>query len=700
MSVPELLLDDLTWDDLVERGRRAIPAASEGRWTLHAPVDPGVTLLELFAAELEQRLFTLDRVPDTLVRAVMRLLLGGDAGPRPVQAAVAVMRLLSSGAAVELSAGSELRQAGDDRLVLTTEHGVLPVPGAEVTRLEVDGIDLMPRLRAGEPAAVFGADGRHEAVLELTAATQATEHRLYVAVEDPTVATGWQPGTAPPPSRPGPLTATPARGLGWVADDGSAVFLDGDGQPIPVGELGALALTGGRHRPRWEALVGDQVWPLQVNDGTGGLRVSGLVRLRPPPGRTFPATVRLRIAKPSPEAPGAHPLVSALVPNAVVARHRRLVDREVVARQGRLVGRDGAAGEPVLALPNRELDLPDAAPHSDRPLDRALDGPGLASLTVRHADGAEEAFSAVQDLAFSRPDDRHLRVDRDRGVLRFGDGCNGRIPRWERDASVRLRYWVGAGVSPEVGTEIDFQGTAGLAARTVTRLRWGREPEGSEAARARAAQALSRSTRAVTAADVETIVRAVPGVRVARIHVQPGLDPGHPGTAVPDAVTVVVVPAVQRRDPEDLRAVPAPAPDDGSLAAVAATLERARLVGAQIFVRGPVWRRVEVDAELVVLATDAAALLRRATAALRHFLDPLVGGPRAAGWPFGGAVLPADLSALLQRILGRQGEVRELRVREPDGTPTDCEPLPLRPSELPLLGRVDLTRAPAGPRGR
>jgi Baseplate J-like protein len=682
VNVPELLLDDLTWDDLVERGRRAIPAASEGRWTLHAPVDPGVTLLELFAAELEQRLFTLDRVPDTLVRAVMRLLLGEGAGPRPAQAAVAVMRLLPGDAAVDLPAGSPLRQAADDRLVLTTEHGVLAVPSAEVTRLEVDGTDLLPRLRAGEPVAVFGADGRDEALLELTAATPATEHRLYVAVEDPTVATGWQPGTAPP-SRPSLLAATPARGLGWVADDGSAVFLDGDGQQIPAGDLGALALTGGRHRPRWEALVGDRVWPLRVNDGTGGLRVSGLVRLRPPPGRTFPATVRLRIAKPSPEVP-LHPLVSALVANAVVARHRRLVDREDVA------------GEPVLALPHRELDLADAAPHTDRPLDRVLDGPGLASLTVRHPDGAEETFSAVPDLAFSQPGDRHMRVDRERGVLRFGDGRGGRIPRWERDASARLRYWVGAGVPPEVGTEVDFLDPSGLAARTVTRLRWGREPEGPEAARARAAQALSRSTRAVTAADLEAVVRAVPGVRLARVHVQPGLDPGHPGAAVPDAVTMVCVPAVQRRGPEDLRAVPAPEPDHGSLAAVAAALDRARLVGARVFVRGPAWRRVEVDAELVVLATDAAALLRRAEGALRHFLDPLVGGPRAAGWPFGGAVLPADLSALLQRILGRQGEVRELRVREPDGTPTNCEPLPLRPSELPRLVRVALTRAPGG----
>src|SRR5437762_533823 len=67
-------LDDLTWDALMEATRRRIPAESGGLWTLHAPGDPGVTLLELFAYLLEQRLYWLDQVPDALVVAVLGLL--------------------------------------------------------------------------------------------------------------------------------------------------------------------------------------------------------------------------------------------------------------------------------------------------------------------------------------------------------------------------------------------------------------------------------------------------------------------------------------------------------------------------------------------------------------------------------------------------------------------------------------------------
>jgi hypothetical protein len=707
VTLPELVLDDLTWADLVDEARRAIPAASDGRWTLHAPIDPGMTLLELLASELEQRLFTLDRVPDTLIRAVMRLLFGQGVGPRPAQAAVTVLHLAGAGTPVGVPIGTELRQTAREELVLTTEHSAIPVPGARIIRLEVRGTDVWPQLASGEPVAVFGPTGRDGAVVQLAAAAPAPEHRLYVAVEDPTVPAGWLPGTEPPRAA-GRLGAVPPRGLGWIRDDGSAVFLDGDGQPLPPDALGALTrpLPGRedadppcerpledlgalaqRHAPRWEALMGDEAWPLRVEDGTAGLRISGIVRLRPPAGRPFPATVRLRISPPSARAP-LHPVVSALVPNAAIARHRRRVTEEAVA------------AEPLLPLPRRELPLDAATPHVDRPLDRVMDGAGSSSLTVEHPDGTEESFEAVDDLAFSRPGQRHLQVDRSRGAFRFGDGAAGRIPRWEQGARLQLHYWLGGGVPPEVGPDVDFTGPAGLSARTVCRLSWGDEPETAESARARSAEQLARSTRAVTASDIEAIAQAVPGVSLARVHVQSALDPRHPGAVVPDSVTVVCLPAVPRRNRGDLAADPAPGLDEVSRAAIAQTLSRARLVGSQIHVRGPVWRTVDLDVGLRVFAPDAAALLRRAEAALRHFLDPLVGGPRADGWPFGGPVVPADLSALLQRMLGRLGEVRNVQVGEPGGTPTNCDPLPLRAEELPLLHRVTLTPEPSADGGR
>src|SRR5690242_3621551 len=185
VNIPELTLDDLTWNDLVDVGRRAVPAASDGQWTLHAPVDPGITLMELFAAQLEQRLFTLDRVPDTLVRAVLRLLLGPGAGPLPATAATAVLRLASATSA-RLPGGSELSQLLDGRRVtLTTEHTAVAVPGAHLTGLMVAGDDRLAQLRNGGPVAILGVDGRSTAELTITGETGTAEHQLYIAAWEP-----------------------------------------------------------------------------------------------------------------------------------------------------------------------------------------------------------------------------------------------------------------------------------------------------------------------------------------------------------------------------------------------------------------------------------------------------------------------------------------------------------------------------------
>ncbi|NBH08775.1 hypothetical protein GTY80_36750, partial [Amycolatopsis sp. SID8362] len=91
MTLPVPKLDDLTWADMMAAITRRIPAESDGTWTLHAPADPGVTLLELFAYLLEQRLYWLDQAPDELVVAILKLL--GLEPPRPARAAATVLSL-------------------------------------------------------------------------------------------------------------------------------------------------------------------------------------------------------------------------------------------------------------------------------------------------------------------------------------------------------------------------------------------------------------------------------------------------------------------------------------------------------------------------------------------------------------------------------------------------------------------------------
>src|SRR5215470_10186732 len=126
MALDSIKLDDLTWSEMVVAIRRRIAAASGGRWTLHAPVDPGITLLELFAWLLEQRVYWMDQIPDSLVRGALRLL--GD-GPKPTQAAATVMRFTAPDHTRILPAMTELTLLrSNPPLVFSTESEIALLP--------------------------------------------------------------------------------------------------------------------------------------------------------------------------------------------------------------------------------------------------------------------------------------------------------------------------------------------------------------------------------------------------------------------------------------------------------------------------------------------------------------------------------------------------------------------------------------------
>ena len=590
MRIPELDLDTLTWADLVDLGRRAVPAASDGVWTLHAPVDPGITLLELFAAELEQRLFMLDRVPDTLTRAICTVLTG--AGPRPARAATTVLSLDGSD---EVPVGAELTNL-DTATVLTTLTAVHPVP---VTTVD------------GGSGLVFGPGGRTPAVLHVVAAAAAEEHV-------------------------------------WFFDLAAA---DDDVVPPPP-EL----------RPVWESSAGTGRWPLTVEDETAGLRKPGLVRLRRADGHRLPRAFDVTIARPPGGGP-AWPRLTGIAPNAVRAAQRRRVESPAID-----VG-DG------LAIPSRVV-----------PLTRGLlDDPALFGIVAHRPDGTEEPWTVVGDIALSGPGDRHVQADRATGRLTFGDGRSGRIPRWPAGTRLCVTYWVGGGPSPEIMPGTVFEGD-GCAGRTVTRPAGGAEPEAAAAARSRVTAELVRPARAATVADIRAIIEALPGVALAAVHVEPGWDPDLPGHPVPDAAGIFCLPLAGERDDAGIAAVPAPELDEWTRVTVARALEAARLIGYRFTVRGPAYRKIAVTARIDVHVRDRAAARRRVATALRRHLDPLVGGSDGGGWPFGAAVGPPDLTVVAQRALGVQGEVTALAIGD-----TDCEPLALRPYELPAVDSVTVT---------
>lgn len=750
MSLPPVILDDLTWADLTASSRRRIPAASRGSWTLHAPVDPGVTLLELHAWLLEQRLYWMAQVPDTMVRGALALL--GDAANDAACAATVLHFPAGDG---DVPAGTAMQmQDSVPPLIFTTEAGtrVLPLaaaPGGTIRPridLRVDGAEHGPDLIAGKPVCLF-------------------ESGEAVAV------TLWL--------RPMPMRSMPMRSMQAGQDATLLVLLDQPGAPAAWDADAVDDIAPPARISWWYAGSGGAKLPLaNVQDGTGGLRRSGIVRFSLPPDwmagiadphGNRPFTLWLRADTAGFTAP---PRLVGLWPNVAVARHRR--DR-VVRHQ-----------LDWLKLPGNTIAL---APDELRPL---MDG---TRLRLNESQGWRW-WRPTADLAFHGPRDRVFVIDRDLGALRFGNGETGRIPvpadrftlrdladparlvaAWQSaDAlSVALRPTFPAGAvsrilaataatsrtrpvlrallaslnallalaqlgemlrAPKAGTpaqaanarvnrrmledaypkalalgqaELHLRVGGGRVGNVGAWRRWepvgaqpapsainvvagqgGADPESLAAARERSAGKLRRVERAVLADDFEALARSTRGIARARAAI--GVHPDFPCLPVPGVVTVFVVPAAPRDEDPSCGIVSAPCPDGGALATVAERLDAARLLGTEVFVRPPIYQPVVLTLSVQASSATPDALRGAIATRLGRFLDPLTGGEDGDGWPFGEKLRPSVLLRQAQDAIADAGDVVEVIISLPEGKPPvvgeSCRDVEIGAHALPALRHV------------
>ncbi|GAB3744250.1 putative baseplate assembly protein [Amycolatopsis oliviviridis] len=629
MTVPVPKLDDLTWADLMSAVTRRIPAESDGTWTLHAPVDPGITLLELFAYLLEQRLYWLDQAPDELVVAILNLL--DLEPPRPAKPASTVLALTTDEETpIGVPSGSVLARDPAAAIRFTLDDDVIVFPLAGEATVFTDR-DRTADLAARRGVPLLGSDGSAASARFTLPFTgeYSTSDRLSLLFElDSPV----------PPS--------------WSS---SAV-----GDIHPPAEL-----TWSWFRPDTEISGAFE----EVQDGTGGLRRSGVVRLRPPAGWS---TVDCGLIVSTTAATYASPpRLLGLAVNVSAARHL----------EKRTVTDLGDQTRHWLKLPGQRLVLPDAA-------DRLL----TAALRL-----AGEDWKPVPDFTFGTSRDRVFLLDRDDGALVFGDGLTGRIPRPTED--VEVTYTIGGGRDGNGGLTANwFPADIALPVRAanLAQAEGGADPETVAQARDRAAGALGEVTRAVTPDDYVTLAVTTPGVAVGRAHASVGEHPGFPCALVPGAVSVHVVPSVPRVDFAAPDFVAAPVPDPGMLHAVARRLGKTRLLTAEVFVRAPAYREVRLRVDLSGAPADRVKVSTVVGEALRRFLDPLLGGDDGTGWPFGEALRPSALLLAAQEALGDLADVAAVAIGIDGADPAEtCDDVPLRAGELPVVREIRTRVVPA-----
>jgi hypothetical protein len=146
--------------------------------------------------------------------------------------------------------------------------------------------------------------------------------------------------------------------------------------------------------------------------------------------------------------------------------------------------------------------------------------------------------------------------------------------------------------------------------------------------------------------------------------------------------------------------VAAPQPDPGALQAARDRMSAGRLIGADVFVCGPVYRYVWLAVAAAVDIAPSTALREAIIGGLQNYLDPLVGGDQGDGWPFGDPIRPTALMRVVQDILGTAGDVQSVSVRLDHGTLAEsCQDVRIRPHELLALVHVDLKVQRRQPQG-
>jgi predicted phage baseplate assembly protein len=664
MSLQSIPLDSLTWDQMVAAIRTRIPADSNGKWTLHAPVDPGVTLIELYAWLLEQRVYWMDQTPDDLIYAVLALL--GEA-TKAAQPAVTLLRLIDDGEQLPdlrvISAGTAMRLGQvNPPIIFTTDADVtlLPMDENAAVGLRVNGIDRSNDLKQGRPILLLrkGTDKvEADFLFSLSAkvtATAAGKFSFLVELDD-------RSGIPPQWSNQAVDVPAPAT-LVWSYRSGTA------------GTLTPFATD-------------------QVEDGTSGLRRSGIVRL-PIPGGWQPEpssgasgeTVYTVVLQVSNAKYSATPQILRLIPNTVSAHHRLLRTKTPTTDEW-------------LPLPGNVVAL------TDDPSNAGLNEFPPIEDTVKvniQEQGQTYEWIRVGSLYSSGPTDRSFLVNRQRGEVSFGDGLTGRLPLPVGTQGVEVAYQAGGGAAGLVGENLEWEGIdasnsgAELKLRAVNLVsgQEGAESESLANAQQRVRASLNERMRAITQEDFENLAQTTPGVGFRRAKAAIGYHPDFPCMTVPGVVTLFVVPFAPRTEAglfgqtDDF--VAAPEPDPGALTAAAQRMDGARLIGTQIYVIAPKYRNVWLTVQATTDSGISATLQAQIRAQLQEFLDPLCGGDEGNGWPFGGPLRPTALLREAQEILGDAGDVQSVSIRlQGMQTPESCKDVALGAYELPVLVGVE-----------
>jgi predicted phage baseplate assembly protein len=611
-------LDTRKFEDLLSEARLRILRYNPG-WTDFNESDPGITLVELFAWITELMLYQFNQVPGRNYIKFLQLM---GLELRPAQAAVAHLTFKATPGAVvdpipRFTAVTAQPAAGGDSLIFETDTG-LDIIRADMTDLQVfDGSAFSVVTVANEPGGGTFAP--------LGIAKPGPGSALYM---------GFTPPDPPATGRIFPQEIRLRVFLSEAAQAGGSQ----DANAVKTPPSPPVQLVW-EYRPaadpkRWR--------PLNVFlDESLAFTREGYIQLEGP--ADIAATVEGRIAD-------ARYWLRARLDGGSYPEGR--------IPQLDFIRFNTAPAVNLSTVREEDTGPSDGSPGQTFKLFRRPVVPASLVLTIEIVNQTPEIWVQVEDFLGSGKDDPHYTFNGNTAEIRFGDGTHGRIPS-AGATIVATQYRFGGGASGNVapGEVNGLPGNInGLASVTNERsAAGGRDEQDVNELMAQAPHELRSRNRAVTAEDFAWLAGQAGGVAkataIALMH------PDHPGVDVPGAVTVVIVP-----DNDAL----APMPSADQLRTVSAFLNGFRLLTTELFVTGPRYTRIDIEA-LVVAQPYASfdAVARDVAAALNFYFDPLARMPKsnppsaatlnAAGteqWNFGESLHPTNLFSVILGVAG------------------------------------------------
>jgi predicted phage baseplate assembly protein len=445
------------------------------------------------------------------------------------------------------------------------------------------------------------------------------------------------------------------------------------GGPAPGATVDDLVVKG--PRVVWEFWDGARWADLLPQDHTSGFTRSGYLAFAGPRNlqkrsvfETEAFWLRARLESGSYDLP---PTLRAVLVNAVDAVNGVTVLEVLGSSDGSIDQGFKLAAAPVLAGPQVWVLEPDAPSATDRKAIEAEEGPE-SIVTDADGNGTWVRWHEVESFFDSAPAARHYVSDPIKGEISFGDGRRGFVPPTGRD-SVKCEYRVGGGAAGNVGAS-----TLTVLKQSIAFVQGvsnpfpaqgGADPETLEEAKRRGTYAIKNRDRAITAEDYEQLALAA-SRRVARAKCVQASD---------GSISLLLVPKAERED-GDARAIPS----RDLIDRVASFIDKRRLITARVNVGKP--KLVPLSLELTV-SLKPGATADRAKAdvkeKVKRLLNPLHGGPKADGWPFGRAVGKADLYPVIEGVEGVD-RITDLVIID-EGRRLRVEMLKLGEDELPNL---------------